>query len=248
MSEVPFPQMPKNILARALPAGLASRREAFVLSTAGNDAVSLVRLADGTAAGQLLRKFSARHPGPERACASLWASRFLSLLVPPFLCSLVREGWCFSLLPLETFLEAEPKSGEPRTIVISGAGVPADPSQITETLDRLIHENLAPLAAALEREAELPQQVFWSNLASLIEHCISGMETEGLDKAIAEEILRWKSEAWIPSMEVGAFVRREQEGLSRRRRVCCLCFELSEALFCIDCPVPKERRRAGGTS
>lgn len=241
--------MMNNRLCRA-PADILApflRREPFraVPPLLHGDGVPLRRLQDEDALAPLLARFAAsqRAKPDDRASASLWFCRYIAVLLPQAMLALLLASWRFPLDAARTMLTLEQATGRPLALILPDIGIRSAEMPVV-TLLPLLDDHLVPLVAVLERVAGLPDQVAWSNFASLLEHCAGYALRHGADKERVASILTCRHPSWARIGALGDFLGMAANG-QRRRRICCLCFELGGA-YCRDCParLPARRGRA----
>ena len=236
--DVPPGRTPADILAPLLRAE-PFRACALVLDGEG---IPLGALNDRDRIAGLLRGFAAsQRVPPGRALASLWFCRYLAVVLPHAVLALAMAGWRFPIDVPEPRLRVDRGGGQPVALVLSGIGGACD-APLDAALTPVLDAYVQPLVLLLEEMAGLPRQVAWSNLASLVEHCARYALRHGAERGRVEPLLAWTYPAWARVGALGDFIGRAADG-QRRRRICCLCFELG-GRWCRDCParLPAEGR------
>jgi len=221
---------PADILAPLLRAE-PFRTCALVLDGTG---IPLTSLRDRDRLEAILARFAAsQRVTPGRALASLWLCRYLAVVLPHAVLALALAGWRFPIDAPVPLLRIDGRAGQPVALVLAGmGGACAEPLDVT--LTPFLEAYLQPLVVLLEEITGLPRQVAWSNLASLLEHCARYALRQGAGAGRVEPLLAWTHPDWARIGTLGDFIGQAADG-RRRRRICCLCFELGGA-WCLDCP------------
>ncbi|MEW5422943.1 siderophore-iron reductase FhuF [Amorphus sp. 3PC139-8] len=195
----------------------------------------------------VLRLFAEGQGNAElRAIGSLWSCRFLALLIPPALLGPLLVNWSYPLDPTTMRVKIDP-SGAPMRLILPFEGRNVCPDAAEKIVRDLLELHVAPLAAVIQTAAGTPRQVVWSNAANLVDHCLGVARRQpdrgGTRRDVCAQVAQLGHAEWRGPRSIADFVDnvRTDDGLRRRRRVCCLCFELAECGFCVDCPAGELR-------
>lgn len=182
-----------------------------------------------------------------RAAASLWSCRYLFILIAPAVIGWLGCRRDFVGCGRNLYLRND-EGGRPEKLAVNTpvTGLPCREPAVL--LTELATCHLTPLSLSLRQATALPPIVFWSNLASLVEHCVVHVAQE---RSNDSDVLAAVQAIMHVSLPVRGSVRRSLGSLisqrgndprgTRRRKVCCLCFELPDCGYCLDCPAVAPR-------
>lgn len=174
---------------------------------------------------------------------SQWAKYYFMLLIPPVLVASLAHGWRWPLT-LPHIALALDERGVPQGIRFLGQGQcePSVPGKPLQRFAGLLDDNLQPFIEALSAYGKLPRAVLWSSAGDTLEHCLTRLER--IDPVLArdgwpllDQPRRADGQA-NPLFNSVTYVPQASGEPRRRRRACCLSYQVEWVGRCEHCPLP----------
>ncbi|MBU4612577.1 siderophore-iron reductase FhuF [Achromobacter sp. GG226] len=226
---------------------LASHADALQPAQATDVAMPLPALLNPDTLGTLLERFAPGHSSTlRRPLVSEWSRHYFSRLMPPVTATLLltKQPLALRLEDLSLILDVH---GRPHAFRHHGLPQPAvADSALATRVAPLLDAHLSPLIEALAAYARLSPRVFWSNAANYAEWTISTLSSH-LSEASAQEAHALVDEPQRPNGSTNPWhrpvtyvERRDAQGRVhrwRRRRICCLRYQIPDTAMCANCPL-----------
>lgn len=165
--------------------------------------------------------------GGRRAVISLWSQYYFSaLLIPAMAASLALD--CRLPLSLEDIgVILDPQTGQPLAFEMHRRCEPCPQADIFTRFEAIVHGHLTPLIRAIRQHAGLSQRLLWENTGGYLAWILT--ETESTHPELAAKgwpLVRqptWPGGGRNPLVDAIGTIDEEA---GRRRRVCCLRYQL----------------------
>jgi len=215
-------------------------RDKLVRDAGGRRVVRAAELLDQTVLGGVLDHYAGQYPEAERAgVVSLWSQWYFGLYLTPVVAAALAlgHGLPIDLAAVGVVLD---DAGTPNAFLLADVGT-AD-VDVTAFLERLARDHVEPLAAALAALGGFSPRVCWSNAGNVFEWAVGeaekrhGLAADNAGRAIVDRRAfadKRRNVLFDPVRMV------EVDGAPlRRRRVCCLRYQLPGFGWCDNCPTP----------
>jgi ferric iron reductase protein FhuF len=179
-----------------------------------------------------------RYPhASKRAQVSQWFKHFSSLCLPQALMSAVvfQSSWFFSLHNTRIIFDEE---GWPVALTTEALPLLA-PLSVKPKLDLddyypWLKEFFSPLIAILSKYGKVAEKVLWNSMGNLMEYLLRILQTRYESSVMAHE-------QWLFGSPHSLIPRPiDYEKGYRRRRLCCLRYELETLSPCSTCPLQQK--------
>lgn len=236
-----------TLTLEALLAGpLASHADVLRPTSATAEGTPLTALLQPNELGTLLERFAPGHSaGLRRPLVSEWSRQYCARLVPPVIATLLltTQPLALALEDMSLILDAQ---GRPHAFRQHGLRAPATvDSTLAARAAPLLDAHLGPLVEALAAYGKLSPRVLWSNAANYAEWIISTLsahlpEATGREaQALVDAPNRPDGTANPWHRPVSYVERQDAQGRVqawRRRRICCLRYQIPDTAICANCP------------
>lgn len=215
-------------------------RDKLVRDAGGRRVVAAADLLDPGVLGGVIDHYAGLYPEAGRAgVASLWAQWYFGLYLTPFVAAALAlgRGLPVALADIGVVLQDD---GTPAAFRLPGGAVgEADPEALFETLAR---DHVEPVAASIAAVGGFSPRVCWSNAGNVFEWAVGeaekrhGLSPDNAGRAIVGRRAfadKRRNVLFDPVRTV------EVDGAPlRRRRVCCLRYQIPGFGWCENCPTP----------
>lgn len=181
---------------------------------------------------------------PRAAVLSIWSKWYFATALPPLICSNILLDQT-PPLELEHFRIAFTPDYKIDSVAIPEGKIAPVQSSPGNRLLPIVEKHLCPFVKLYHERTGVSRRILWSNAGTLVEGIVTYLERAEIGGAARDECSDFLQLRDLPNgnqsplFQPVAYVLLDEVPV-RRRRVCCLRFQLPDGKLCCACPKQEE--------